>query len=190
LRPPIVSRLIPFDGKRRAETVAYAQRHYGLDTWRLRHPRVIVEHYSVTQTLQAAWNAFAPDRPDVELHELPGICAHFIVDTDGAIYQLVRLSTICRHTVGLNYTAIGIEHVGMTQAEVLGNAVQMRASVRLTRWLRCRYGIRIADVIGHNESLASPYHHEKVAALARQTHADWPTSAMRVYRRLLKQSGC
>ena len=35
-----------------------------------------------------------------------------MIDTDGTIYQLVRTDTICRHTVGLNWTAIGIEHVG------------------------------------------------------------------------------
>ena len=33
---------------------------------------------------------FAADVPDAELHELPGTCAHFVVDRDGTIYQLVR----------------------------------------------------------------------------------------------------
>ena len=54
-------------------------------------------------------NAFVPDRPDPELHELPGLCAHFVVDRDGTIYQLVSARIMCRHTVGLNWTAIGIE---------------------------------------------------------------------------------
>ena len=76
-----------------------------------------------------------PTSPDSELHELPGTCAHFVIDTDGTIYQLVPLDTICRHTVGLNYTAIGIEHVGTSDGEMLGNAAQMRASLRLTAWL-------------------------------------------------------
>ena len=43
-RPPIALRLIPFGAARRAETAAYARRHYGIDTWRLVHPHVIVEH--------------------------------------------------------------------------------------------------------------------------------------------------
>ena len=34
---------------------------------------------------------------------------------------------MCRHTVGLNYTAIGIEHVGSSDAQILGNAKQMAA---------------------------------------------------------------
>src|SRR4051794_34592822 len=44
LRPAIDSRLIPFGPKRKREMAAYSQRHYGEHAWRLRHPRVIVEH--------------------------------------------------------------------------------------------------------------------------------------------------
>ena len=45
-KPRIVQKPIPFDAKRTAETLAYAKRHYGMDTWQLRHPQVIVEHYT------------------------------------------------------------------------------------------------------------------------------------------------
>ena len=47
-RPHIVERPIPFGPARRAETARYAERHYGLDTYRLEHPHVIVEHYTAT----------------------------------------------------------------------------------------------------------------------------------------------
>ncbi len=189
VKPRIVQRPIPFGQKRKDETAAYARRHYGLDTYRLRDPHVIVEHVTVTTTFQAAWNTFAPDRPDVELHELPGVCSHFIVDRDGTIYQLVPLGTMCRHTVGLNWTAIGIEHVGMNDEQVLGDAAQMRASLQLTRWLRCRYRIGARNVIGHNESLSSPYHRERVARLRTQTHGDMNHAHMRIYRRRLAALG-
>src|SRR3954451_19193630 len=132
LQPAIVQRPIPFPAKRRAETAAYAQRHYGLNTWRLRRPHVIVEYVTATATFSSAWPTFAADVPDAELHELPGTCSHFIVDTDGTIYQAVQLGTICRHTVGLNYTAIGIEHVGLSDSQVLHNPRQLDASLRLT----------------------------------------------------------
>ena len=89
-RPPIVWRPIPFGATRRAETAAYAERHYGIDTWRLRHPHVIVEHYTAASTFASAYYTFASDAPDSELHELPGTCAHFVIDTDGTIYQLVH----------------------------------------------------------------------------------------------------
>jgi N-acetylmuramoyl-L-alanine amidase len=190
-KPTIVQRPIPFPAKRKREMAAYAQRHYGIDSYRLVHPHVIVEHYTVTPTFQATWNTFAPDVPDAELHELPGTCSHFVIDRDGTIYQLVPLGIMCRHTVGLNYTAIGIEHVGDSDAEILNNAKQMAASLRLTRWLRCRYGIAVKNVIGHNESLSSPYHRERVARLRNQTHADWKHADMQIYRqRLTARGGC
>jgi N-acetylmuramoyl-L-alanine amidase len=190
-QPAILQRPIPFGAKRRRETAAYAQRHYGFHDYRLRHPHVIVEHYTVTPSFQATWNTFAPDRPDPELHELPATCAHFVVDRDGRIYQLVGVTTICRHTVGLNWTAIGIEHVGYSDGEILGNRRQLSASLKLTRWLRCRFGIAVKNVIGHSESLSSPYHREHVARLRRQTHGDWTHADMRTYRRkLAARGGC
>ena len=146
---------------------------------------MIVEHVAVAASAGAVRNTFAPDRPDPELGERPGVCAHFVVDTDGTIYQLVSTKIICRHTVGLNYTAIGIEHVGTSDSQVLGNAAQMRSSLRLTAWLQWRFGIRLRNVIGHNESLTNPYHHERLSAWRCQTHGDWTSGDMEVYRRRL-----
>jgi N-acetylmuramoyl-L-alanine amidase len=186
-RPPIVWKPIPFGAKRRAETAAYALRHYGIDTWRLSHPKVIVEHYTASFTFASAYNTFAPDVPDYEFHALPGTCAHFIIDKDGTIYQLVRLNTICRHTVGLNYTAIGIEHVGITDQQILNDPRQLRASLWLTLWLAQRFHIKLANIIGHNESLMSPYHRELVASWRCQTHADWNHADMTIYRNKLTQ---
>ena len=185
--PRITSKPIPYDAKRKADMRDYAGRHYGIDDYRLRRPRVIVEHYTVTDTFQPVYDTFAPNVPDQELGELPGICSHFVVDRDGTIYGLVPTSIMCRHTVGLNYTAIGIEHVGRSDAQVLGNPRQMAASLRLTRMLQGRYGIRIRNVIGHNESLSSPFHRERVPSLRTQTHADFPKAAMDVYRRRLER---
>jgi hypothetical protein len=188
-RPRIVQRPIPFPARRREETAAYAQRHYGKATFRLRQPRVVVEHVTVTPDFQSTYDVFAPDVADPELHELPGTCAHYVVDRDGTIYQLVPTSIICRHTVGLNYTAIGIEHVAQTDSQVLGDSRQLEASLRLTRWLRCRFGIAADDVIGHNESLSSRYHRENVASLRTQTHGDMTPATMRVYRSKLRRLG-
>jgi len=168
---------------------AYSRRHYGEDTWRLQRPRVIVEHWAEASTAAAVFNTFAPDRPDPELHELPNVCAHFVVSGSGRIYQLVSLRIRCRHTVGLNWTAIGIEHTGFSDAEVLGNRRQMHASLALTRYLRCRFHVKLRNVIGHAESLSSPYHRERVASLRRQTHGDWRHRSMRKYRQRLSRLG-
>ena len=181
LQPHIVWKPIPFGARRRAETAQYAARHYGVRTWQLR-PRVIVEHYTANESFSATWNTFAADTPDPELGQLPGTCAHFIVDRDGTIYQLVRVNVMCRHTVGLNYVAIGIEHVGNSDAEVLHDAPQLRASLALTRWLMARFHIARSNVIGHNESLSSPFHRERYAPWRHQTHGDWTHADMNVYR--------
>jgi beta-N-acetylhexosaminidase len=146
------------------------------------HPKVIVEHYTGSNSFSAAWNAFAANTPDPELHELPGDCAHFIVAHNGTIYQLVRLNVMCRHTVGLNYVAIGIEHVGTSDAEILHDAAQLRSSLLLTRWLMAKFHIALKNVIGHNESLTSPYHKELYAPWRHQTHGDWSHADMTVYR--------
>jgi hypothetical protein len=188
-RPPIALWPIPFGAKRKLEMAAYSERHYGERTWRLRHPRVIVEHMSQTNTATAVYDTFAPDVPDVELGELPNVCSHFVISTSGRIFRLVNLRTRCRHTVGLNWTAIGIEHVGYSDGDALGNPRELRASLRLTQWLRCKFHIRVHDVIGHAESLSSPYHRELVPSLRRQTHGDWRHASMRVYRRQLRRLG-
>jgi N-acetylmuramoyl-L-alanine amidase len=192
LKPRIVWDPIPFGAKRKAEMVAYVRLHYGSfmrPTWRLIDPHVIVIHYTDSPTFQSTWNTFANDVPDPELHELPATCAHFVIDTNGTIYQLVSLGTMCRHTVGLNWTAFGIENVGFSDAQVMDNPRQMSANLRLVHWLRCRFNIEIKNVIGHNESLSSPYHREDVVALRTQTHSDFDHADMQVYRRRLRALG-
>lgn len=184
-RPPIAADPIPFGHRRVAQMRGYAMRHYGLGTARLRRPRVIVEHYTAGRSYASAWSTFAANRPDVEFHETPGVCAHFLIDGEGRIHQLVRLRRMCRHTVGLNWTAIGIEHVGTSDASVMAVPRVRRASLRLTRWLMGRYGIARRNVIGHGESLSSPFHRERVAAMRDRTHADMGHATMVRYRRLL-----
>jgi beta-N-acetylhexosaminidase len=182
---------IPFGPTRKAQTVAYVRRHYGSfmkPTWHLVRPRVIVIHYTEA-SYGSTYNTFAHDVPDSELHELPATSAHFVIGTDGTIHQLVSVGTIARHTVGLNWTAIGIEHVGYSDTQVLDNRRQMSASLHLVHWLQCRFHIATRNVIGHAESLSSPYHHEDVRGLRTQTHSDFLRRDAQVYRRRLKALG-
>jgi beta-N-acetylhexosaminidase len=184
-KPRIVSRPIPFGRDRKSEMARYSLRHYGTKTWHLTDPKVIVEHYTDSSTFSSAWNTFASNA--THLGELPGTCAHFIIDTDGTIYQLVDPHIRCRHAVGLNDTAIGIEHVGTSDAQILHDRAQMRSSLRLTLWLMATYGIEVRNVIGHAEALMSPYHHELVASWRCLVHSDWLHPDMQVYRRKLKR---
>ena len=183
--PREVRKPIPYGAERRADMADYAERHYGIHDFRLRDPKVIVEHYTATSSFAPVFDYFSRNEPDPELHELPGVCSHYVIDRDGAIYRLVPTSIMCRHTVGLNWTAIGIEHVGQSDAQVMGNRRQLAASLRLTRALQGRLGIVTRNVIGHNENRESPFHRERVARLRTQTHADFPKAVMDGYRRRL-----
>jgi beta-N-acetylhexosaminidase len=185
--PPIHQDPIPFDRKRKADMRRYAQRHYGIASFRLEGPKVIVQHYTANTSYSATYNTFAANVADPELRELPGTCTHFVIDARGTIHQLVPLRLMCRHTVGLNHTSIGIEHVGTSDAQVMGNRRQLRASLRLTRWLQSRFAIAGENVIGHSESRSSPYHHERVRRLRDQTHGDMSASTMARYRRMLSR---
>ena len=181
-QPPIRWNPIPFGADRVRQMRRYSRRHYGDGKAKLTDPKVIVEHYTASSSFSAAFNTFAANAPDVEFGERPGVCAHYLIDRDGAIHQLVALKWRCRHTVGLNHVAIGIEHVGVSDADVMGRPAQLAASLALTRRLQARFGIRTRDVIGHSESLSSPYHLERVPAMRKRTHGDFGRTTMRRYR--------
>ena len=189
-QPPITSWRIPFPANRKREMARYSVRHYGINSYKLTAPKVIVEHVSVTTSARAVYNTFAPDRRDPELHELPGTCSHYVIGSDGTIYQLVSTSIMCRHALGMNYTSIGIEHVGLSDSDVAGHRREWRASQQLTNWLRCKYGIAIHNVIGHAETLGSKYFHENVKRLADSTHDDMKRATMSRYRADLRKQTC
>ena len=182
-KPPIHWDPIPYGARRQRQMRRYAGRHYGVATHRLDGVKTIVQHFTAGDTYASARDHFAANRPD--LGELPGTCSHFIIDKRGRIHQLVRLGLMCRHVVGLNHVSVGIEHVGRSDAEVMGNRRQLDASLALTRWLQERYGVETKNVIGHAESLSSPFHHERVRAWRRLTHGDFRRRTMRRYRGML-----
>ena len=168
---------------------AYSKRHYGEREWRLRRVEQIVQHVSVTSSVSAVWNTFAPDRPDPEYGELPNACAHYVVSARGRIFRLVPVTIRCRHVVGLNHLTVGIEHVGYGDSDVLSRPRQLRASLRLSRWLRCRFGLCTRRVIGHAESLRSPFYRELVPSFRGRTHGDMRHRTMERYRRQLRRLG-
>jgi N-acetylmuramoyl-L-alanine amidase len=188
-KPAIHKMLIPYPKHRKREMAAYSKHHYGQYKWRLIDPKLIVEHYSEAGSISAIYNTFAPDRPDVEFHQLPGVCAHFAVSARGGIYKFVPISIRCRHVVGLNHVAVGIEHVGFSDQDILNRPAQLKASLQLTQWLRCRLGLPIDQVIGHNESLSSPFYKELDPRFQGQTHGDWNHADMQIYRSDLAKLG-
>ena len=87
-------------------------------------------------------------------------------------------------------TMVGIATAARSARQVLGNTRQFRAAVALTRWLRCRSGIPVRGVIGHNESLRSPYYRELVPAFRGQTHGDFNRADMNIVRTRLAALPC
>jgi N-acetylmuramoyl-L-alanine amidase len=188
-KPEIHKMLIPYPQKRKREMAAYSKHHYGQYKWRLNNPKLIVEHYAAAGSISAIYNTFRTDQPDVEFHELPNVCSHFAVSAGGAIYKFVPISIRCRHVVGLNHVAVGIEHVGFSDQDILGRPAQLNASLQLTQWLRCRLGLPVDQVIGHNESLSSPFYTELDPRFQGQTHGDWNHADMQTYRKDLANLG-
>jgi N-acetylmuramoyl-L-alanine amidase len=188
-KPTIKKRLIPYPKKRKREMAAYSKRHYGHYKWALVNPKLVVIHYAVAGSIGAIYNTFAPDRPDVEFHELPGVCTHYGIGAGGGIVKFVPPTIRCRHVVGLNHVSIGIEHVGFSDSDLLNRPPQLNNSLQLSQWLRCRFGIPIEGVIGHNESLSSPYYKELDPRFKGQTHGDFNHASMETYRSALRKLG-
>ncbi|MGN6637131.1 MAG: peptidoglycan recognition protein family protein [Oryzihumus sp.] len=162
---PVVAAYIPFSAQRKAETASYAKRHYGVASWHLR-PSMVVLHFTETTTMSSARNTFAQDVPNTG--ELPGTCAHFIVDQDGRVYAIVPVTVLCRHTIGLNDKAIGIEMVQSTSGnsahwadqQILARRAQITSVLRLLRQLQAQWGIPTSRVIGHAMANDDPaFHH-------------------------------
>lgn len=188
LRPRIRNDLIPYGTLRKHEMAGYSRRHYGARRWRLIHHRVIVLHFTGGNSYSSAWNTFAANSPNHG--ELPGVCAHFVIPRGGRIYKLVPTSIRCRHAIGLNYTAIGIEMVQPTgrgphwaDRQILQRHPQIRAALRLVRWLRARFHIRRRNVIGHAMANASPFFKDLEGW--RNTHTDWLRRDVKVFRHRL-----
>jgi len=177
---------IPYGKSRKHQMAGYSERHYGKRTWRLENPRAIVLHYTAGSSYQSAYNTFASNAPNNG--ERPGVCAQFVVDKDGTIYQLTRLYVRCRHTIGMNHVSIGIEMVQedvggshATSQAILDRKAQARAAVRLAAWLRTRYRIGSRNLIGHAMANDSPLFKDNEGW--RNDHTDWPKAEVKTFRK-------
>ena len=110
---------------------------------------LIVLHITAGPSAQSAINTFkssvAPNR----------VSAHFCIDRDGTIYQLVDTDRTAWHASEVNSRSIGIEHAAIPEAMPATDA-QYSASAVLVAWLCSELAIPCdADhVMGHNQ--ASP----------------------------------
>lgn len=184
-RPKVRFDPIPYKSKRKRQMAKYSKRHYGKREWRLENARAIVLHYTAGSSYSSAWNTFAANTPS--LGESPGVCAQYVVDKDGTIYQLTRNYVRCRHTIGLNHLSFGIEMVqepvsgGSPEGAILHRKRQIRSATRLVAWLRQRYDIKVRNVIGHAMANRSPLFKDRSGW--RNDHSDWGKKHTRKFRK-------
>jgi hypothetical protein len=181
---------IPYGKSRKRQMARYSKRHYGTRTWHLRKRPVLVIHFTGGSGYRSAWNWFASNTP--ARGEVPGVCAHFIVGKNGVIHRLVRLGVRCRHAIGLNHRSIGIEMVQpagegshWAATQILNRRPQIRSALRLARYLRARFGIKMRNVIGHAMANNSPYFRDLKGW--RNDHTDWLWRDVKKFRRRLRR---
>lgn len=76
------------------------------------------------------------------------VSAHYVIDRNGDIYQMVRDSDRANHCMGANESSIGIEHVGGEHDQLA--RPQAAASAALIRWLIQQYAIPPTNIFGHD----------------------------------------
>ena len=187
--PRIVKDHLTFTAKRKGDTAAYAKRHYGVATATL-EPRMIVLHYTESDTYASVRSVFQANEPNHG--EPPGTCAHYVVDLDGTIHELVPPTVMCRHTIGLNHVAIGVEFVQSSQGhdprwavrQILARRAQVQAGVALVRMLQEQFDISDAEVIGH--AMANDAKEFRDKSGWRNDHVDWARPEVDRFRALLR----
>jgi hypothetical protein len=100
---------------------------------------MIVMHYTAGSTAQGAINRF------LNPHEQ--VSAHYIIERNGDIFQMVNDSEKAWHAKNANPRSIGIEHVAVQGQQM--TSTQQAASVALVRWLVVTYDIPLANIKGH-----------------------------------------
>lgn len=149
----IIEKPIQYNDDRVKLSIEYLKkRHNIVQTTATIKPKFIVLHYTDGGTIQSNFDYFnkakiEDSRTWNKSQSALNVAAHYLVDRDGKIYHLIADTLFARHTIGLNYCAIGVENIGsdknaLTKAQVVSNA-------NLIRHLKKKYDIEF--VIGHSE---------------------------------------
>ncbi|MEP1087085.1 peptidoglycan recognition family protein [Algoriphagus sp.] len=114
-------------------------------------PKMVVVHWTAINTIEATFDVFnsptLAGRADLTGASNLNVSSQFLIDRDGMIFRLLPDTTFARHTIGLNYLAIGIENIGGDDMPLTKK--QLKANEDLIRYLEKKYAIEY--VIGHHE---------------------------------------
>ncbi len=137
-------------------TKEYIKQHYNLDVKDIKIiPKIIVIHHTAIDDFNDSISCFASerlltDRSDIQSGGAVNVSAHFMVERDGTIHQLMPLDFMARHVIGLNYNSIGIENVGGENSKDNLTQEQLRTNIELVKELKRRFST-IEYLIGHYE---------------------------------------
>ena len=151
----IIKKDIIFDDLRTSLTKQYIKERYNFEAESITiDPRIIVVHWTATKTSEQAFNTFKSpslqgSRNDISYASNLNVSAHFLVDRNGQVFQLMKDNIMARHVIGLNYSSIGIENVGGIEGYPLTNE-QLISNVKLVKYLKSKYP-KIDYLIGHFE---------------------------------------
>lgn len=144
-------------GKLRIElTKSYIKEHYGLKSDDIKIvPRIIVVHYTGIDDFEDSLSRFIPsilltDRKDISDAGALNVSAHFIVERDGTVHQLMPMDYMARHVIGLNYSAIGIENIGGANHKENLTVEQLISNIELINYLKKKFNT-IEYLVGHHE---------------------------------------
>ena len=144
-------------GETRVElTKKYIKSHYALDVQDIKIvPKIIVIHHTAIDDFNDSLSRFASEtlpsiRADINSGGALNVSAHFMVERDGTVHQLMPLDVMARHVIGLNYNSIGIENVGGQNSKDNLTKEQLEANVALVKELQKRFST-IEYLIGHYE---------------------------------------
>lgn len=149
----IIIKPINYNSERTSLSLQYLKDRHGLIQEKPTiAPKFVVLHFTGGGTLQSNFNYFnkikiESGRKYNKNQSDLNVSAHYLVDRDGKIYQLIPDTLFARHTIGLNYCAIGVENIGSGDAPL--TPAQVEANINLVRHLHARYGIKY--LIGHSE---------------------------------------
>ena len=151
----IIKKDIIFDDLRTSLTKQYIKERYNFEAESITiDPRIIVVHWTATKTSEQAFNTFKSpslqgSRNDISYASNLNVSAHFLVDRNGQVFQLMKDNIMARHVIGLNYSSIGIENVGGIEGYPLTNE-QLISNIKLVKYLKSKYP-KIDYLIGHFE---------------------------------------
>lgn len=147
---------IEFSDLRVELTKEYIKEHYGLHVKDIKIvPKIIVIHHTAIDDYADSLSRFTSetlpsDRPDITSGGAVNVSAHFMVERNGTVHQLMPLDFMARHVIGLNYNSIGIENVGGENSNDNLTKEQLRANIELVNYLKERFKT-IEYMIGHYE---------------------------------------